>query len=146
MTLRDRLLVTFDHAEGYRRHPYLDTAGVLTVGFGRNLEAVGVSRGEALMLLANDLDAAIEALAARWPWTGSLAEARLGTRIELCVNLGAAGLAEFTRMWGALAAGDFERAAAEILDSDAARSAPGLQLRYARLARQMRTGTWTDEA
>jgi lysozyme len=146
-SLRARLLAQFEAVEGYRRFPYRDTEGVLTIGIGRNLETKGISHPEAVGLAENDLDDAIEAVAARWPWTGSLAEARLATLIEMCLNLGPAGLADFRQMWAALRGGDFERAAAEILDSDAARSpdAPGLRTRYQRLARQMRAGTFDRE-
>jgi lysozyme len=112
-----------------------------TIGYGRNLEAVGLSLPEAAGLLQNDLDRAIAALARRWPWTGMLAEARLGALIAMCFNLGAAKLAEFTKMWAALKEGDFDRAAAEMLDSRWARQ---VGARARRLAQQMRSGAWPE--
>jgi lysozyme len=146
--LRARLTDTLYREEGYRQHPYRDTEGVLTVGVGRNLEAKGIRLHEAMALLGNDLEEAAGDVAARWPWTATLGEVRLGTLIEMCFNLGPTELAAFRKMWAELKAGDFERAAAEILDSDAARSpeAPGLRRRYARFARQMARGAWDDEA
>ena len=41
--------------EGYRRHPYLCTAGKSTIGIGRNLTDKGISREEAMYLLDNDI-------------------------------------------------------------------------------------------
>jgi len=41
--------------EGYRKFPYMCTAGKLTCGFGRNLEDVGITQAEAEILLYNDI-------------------------------------------------------------------------------------------
>jgi lysozyme len=138
-TLQAHLLTQLDRDEGYRRHPYRDTAGILTVGFGRNLEAVGISRGEALLLLANDLEAAAAAVGERWPWAAGLDEPRLGVLINMAVNLGPWGLAEFRRMLAACRAGEYDTAAAEMLDS---RWAGQVGDRAQRLAQQMRSGQW----
>ncbi|MBF0232286.1 MAG: lysozyme, partial [Desulfamplus sp.] len=43
--------------EGYRRHPYKCTAGKLTIGYGRNLDDVGISEQEAQYLLHRDINA-----------------------------------------------------------------------------------------
>ena len=137
--LRLRLMAILRDAEGYSQFPYDDTAGVPTVGYGRNLRDVGIDRGEALVLLANDLDRAIEAVGRRWPWAESLGEARHGVLVEMALNLGPAGLATFTKMWAALKEGDFERAATEMLDSEWSRQVGD---RARRLAQQMRTGVW----
>jgi lysozyme len=138
-TLRARLLAQLEADEGYRQHPYGDGAGNLTVGFGRNLTDVGISEAEARILLANDLDAAVDAVAARWPWTGTLPEARQAVLLNMAVNLGAPRLAGFTRMWAALRDGDPDRAAREMLDSLWARQ---VGARAVRLADQMRRGAW----
>ena len=37
--------------EGFRSHPYRDTVGKLTIGYGRNLDDVGISEREAEQLL-----------------------------------------------------------------------------------------------
>lgn len=41
--------------EGYRQYPYRCTAGRLTIGIGRNIDDVGVSKAEAEYLLVRDI-------------------------------------------------------------------------------------------
>ena len=53
--------------EGLRLFPYADTVGKLTIGFGRNLTDIGISRDEADALLTNDLDRARTGIAEAWP-------------------------------------------------------------------------------
>ena len=44
--------------EGLRLKPYHCTAGALTIGYGRNLDAVGITEAEADILLKADIDIA----------------------------------------------------------------------------------------
>ena len=37
--------------EGFRSKPYSDTVGKLTIGYGRNLDDVGITRNEAFQML-----------------------------------------------------------------------------------------------
>ena len=46
--------------EGYRLTPYKDTEGILTVGYGRNLEAVPFSPAEVELMFQTDLRRAVE--------------------------------------------------------------------------------------
>ena len=46
--------------EGLVLKPYVDTAGKITIGVGRNLSDVGISRDEALYLFENDFKKALE--------------------------------------------------------------------------------------
>lgn len=46
-------MLEFD--EGLRFKPYRCTAGKLTIGVGRNIDDVGISRAEAYILLDNDI-------------------------------------------------------------------------------------------
>ena len=49
--LRDMLI----RHEGLRLRPYRNTVGKLTIGVGRNLDDVGITRKEALRLLDHDI-------------------------------------------------------------------------------------------
>ncbi|HAC30701.1 MAG TPA: lysozyme, partial [Marinobacter hydrocarbonoclasticus] len=53
---RNLLKTQLKRHEGLRLKPYLDTASSprLTIGYGRNLEDVGISRDEADFMLDND--------------------------------------------------------------------------------------------
>ena len=54
--------------EGLRLKPYRDTVGKLTVGVGRNLDDVGITREEALMLLNNDIAEVRREVKRAFPW------------------------------------------------------------------------------
>ncbi|MGD9825769.1 glycoside hydrolase family protein [Desulfobacter sp.] len=53
--------------EGLRLKPYRCTAGKLTIGVGRNIEDVGISEDEAMMMLGNDIDACVDDLRGMFP-------------------------------------------------------------------------------
>ena len=141
-TLRQQLI----RDEGARqdasgRHmPYRDGLGFLTIGYGRCLDRIGLSEAEAALLLDNDIAVAEAAVAANVVGLEALDEARRGVLVNMCVNLGLAGLLGFRRFLGALRTQDWERAATEMLDS---RWHEQVGARAQRLAEQMRTGQWT---
>lgn len=107
--------------EGYRRHPYKCTAGKLTVGIGRNLDDVGISREEAEYLLVNDIRGAISDLNHHLPWFVSLPETVQHALIDMTINMGIVRLLEFRNMLGAIQAGNWEAARREAMDSRWAR-------------------------
>ena len=136
-TTRDAVTEQIRRAEGFRPMPYLDTAGVWTIGYGRAIGRVGISRAEADILLQNDLAHCLQALTA-CDWWRDLDDVRQGAILELCFQLGYLGLIRFKRMIAALRRHDCETAANELLDSKyAIADAPG---RAQRLARVLRTG------
>lgn len=124
-------------SEGCELKPYRDTMGKLTIGIGRNLESVGISTSEALMMLTNDIRACVGDLMAifRNPFD----EVRWAAVIDMRFNLGPGGFREFRNMIVALESGDWEKAADEALDSDWARQLPD---RAERDAGMIRTGVW----
>ncbi len=135
----DELLARLTRDEGYRMHPYRCSAGKLTIGIGRNIEDVGISRPEAEVLLKNDVDMAIAHLTANYPeWYVLLSLERQRVCIEMVFQLGPRGFAGFRKMIAALAIMDYETAAAEMLDSKwATRDTPE---RAQRAASRMRSG------
>ena len=54
-TVLNNLIDELKQDEGFRQHPYRCTAGKLTIGYGRNLDDVGISRAEADYLLIHDV-------------------------------------------------------------------------------------------
>jgi lysozyme len=123
--------------EGFRQHPYLCSAGALTIGYGRNLDAKGVSRAEADILLRNDVVDAQADLERVFPVASSLSDARYRALVNMMFNLGAERFMGFRRMRAAIERGDFEAAADEMLDSRWARQ---VGARAERLADLMRRG------
>ena len=133
--LRDMLLSD----EGYRQRPYICTSGALTVGIGRNLDAVGISRDEAEYLLKNDIKRCETFLRDRFPWYDKLSEARQDVLISMVFNLGMSGFLKFNAMITALEQGNFWKAADEMLNSLWAKQVKG---RAIRLAQMMRSGNY----
>lgn len=135
MTLEDQLL----RDEGFRAKAYKDSVGKLTIGIGRNLEAVGISQEEAQFLLANDITQARANLAAAIPWTSRLDEIRLAALINMTFNMGIGGLLEFKNFLGLLEKGDYHGAAKEMVNS---KWAEQVAARAWRLAVQIESGEW----
>jgi lysozyme len=109
--------------EAERSQPYLDCCGLpwrrcgcpvkghLTVGIGRNLDAVPLTRDEIIMLLNLDIARAIEAVRALCPIYEELSRPRQLVLISMAFNLGKVGLSKFIRMWAAIEIGDWDEAA-----------------------------------
>lgn len=102
--------------EGFRSHPYLDTEGVLTIGYGLNLDD-GIDQDEATWLLERRLSRAAAKASAIVPGWNTIDPTRQGAFAELAYNLGATRLAKFHKMLAAVAVQDWGKAAAELLDS-----------------------------
>ena len=121
--------------EGYRQHPYKDTAGKLTIGIGLNLTDVGLTRDEALSILrgrVSDLDAQLDGIL---PWYDDLSEPRQRALVNMAFNLGVNGLMGFRDMIEALKDRDYESAAAEALASKWAKQTPARAKRVAEMIR-----------
>ena len=125
--------------EGFRSKPYHCTAGKLTIGYGRNLDDVGISRSEAEKLLKNDIQECIVQLHARFPAVEKLDTIRFDCLINMCFNLGIHRLSKFKKMWEAIEEGKYQRASEEMLDSKWANQ---VGVRAQELAYQMLTGKY----
>lgn len=117
MTDREALVQQLIDHEGLRLKPYVDTVGKTTIGVGRNLTDVGISRDEALALLEHDIDAAIADLAASFGWFASLDAIRQRAVVDMRFNLGAGGIRTFVHFLHAMAIGDYVGAARELRSS-----------------------------
>ena len=135
---RAALLRLLTRHEGRRTHPYLDTAGKLTIGVGRNLTDRGLSGGEIDLLLANDIRMA-RAACRRLYGDGfdAASMARRHALVSMAFNLGQTRLARFKRLRAAVLSEDWDLAAAEALDS---RWASQTGQRATELAAMLRAG------
>jgi len=122
--------------EGLRLTPYRCTEGYLTIGYGRNLETTGISRGEAEAMLDSDIDEAHRSLSFLDFWN-DLNDARKAALIDMAFNLGITGLMTFKKMLAALERKDYDAASSEILDS---RYAIQVGARAIRIATIIRSG------
>jgi lysozyme len=136
---RDRLRAQLQRHEAFRSKPYVDTVGKLTIGYGRNLDDVGITDSEGDFLLENDIDVRVRALVARYPsWFPVLDPVRQAVLVNMAF-MGLARLAGFTKMLSAIGRGDFETAADEMLASKWAQQTGH---RAGELSAQMRSGLW----
>jgi len=103
--------------EGYRQHPYKDTAGKLTIGIGLNLTDVGLTHDESLSILRSRVSGLNSRLKDAFPWYDDLSEPRQRALVNMAFNLGVNGLMGFRDMIEALEDEDYESAAAEALAS-----------------------------
>jgi lysozyme len=109
-----RLIETLKEHEGYRAVAYKDSVGVLTIGYGRNLETVGVGREEAELMLRNDIIRAENTARRLFSGFGELNEVRQEVLVNMAFNLGEASLREFVRFRYAVKNRDWVASAAEM--------------------------------
>ena len=129
--------------EGLKLKPYVCTSGKITIGVGRNLTDRGVSKAEAMAMLAADIAQAradVEKLldyyrVAKW----TVSQARYEALVNLSFNMGIVNLGNFKKMFAAIAREDWQAAAAELMDSLYAQQ---VGQRAVELADQLRTGNY----
>lgn len=120
--------------EGLRLKPYKCTAGKVTIGYGRNLEDVGIREREADLLLENDIKDSMSYVNSYNFHANGFRKAAL---VDMMYNLGPTRFAGFKKMIAAINECDFDRAADEMLDSKWSKQ---VGARAVRLAEIMRTG------
>lgn len=103
--------------EGLRLNPYFCTAGKLTIGVGRNLEANGISKAEAYFMLENDIVKIINELDEHLPWWKDLSTVRQHVLVDMAFNMGTFGLMKFQKTLAAIKEERYADAAVEMLDS-----------------------------
>lgn len=116
-------------AEGFRSHPYFDCCGKpyksctcarqgkLTIGYGRNLDDVGISKLEGEVLLDHDLYTAESTAGRMFDWFAPLSELRQRAITELIFNMGPAKFRGFRQTIAAIKAKQYAAAALNLLDS-----------------------------
>lgn len=124
--------------EGLRLKPYKCTAGKTTIGVGRNLDDVGISKDEAYTLLASDI-ARVKKECERQPWWLAVVDDPVRSRVMLnmCFNLGIRRLSAFKNTLDAVQDKRWRDAAAGMRASMWAKQVGG---RAERLAKMMESG------
>lgn len=127
--------------EGLRLKPYRCTSGKLTIGYGRNLEAKGISLEEAEAMLDRDLiEAEMDAKRYCGNYWSSLNEVRKTVLIDMSFAMGFEGLKAWKGFYRSMAKGDWMLCGDSIRNSKWYRS-PAV-LRVEELAKMMETGKW----
>lgn len=105
--------------EGLRLKPYKCTADKLTIGYGRNLDDIGISEDEAEYLLIHDITQAEQDLAKIFDtrFLYDLSDVRYAVLVDMMFNLGLARFRGFKKMIRAIKEKDFLQACEEMKDS-----------------------------
>lgn len=118
------MAVRLQGEEGYRRYPYKDIKGILTIGIGRNLESNGISPDESLYLVKNDILNVVYELQSRLPWFSKLNDDCQMALIDLGFNLGVPKLLNFTAFIELMEQGKYKEAAEDLLTTEYAKEVP----------------------
>ena len=136
--LMNRIKAQLVRHEGLRLKPYRCTAGKLTIGIGRNLDDRGISQKEAYAMLERDILDFEQQLLDEIPEIyNKLDEVRQSVLLNMCFNLGIKGFLEFKNTLAFIDAGDWERAANNMLASKWAKQ---VGMRAIELSELMRKG------
>ena len=119
---RKKLIKRLQEEEGLSLKLYKCPAGKWTIGYGRNLEAKGISRAEACMMLANDLTDAIHQCEKNILYFDALPANVQEVLVDMCFNMGIGNLLLFKKMLTAISKGYYLTASDELMDSKYARS------------------------
>lgn len=125
-------------AGGPELFPYKDTVGKITIGYGRNLDDRGISKGEAELLLRNDIDDTLMD-AATLPYWEEIDSVRRLVVADMVFNLGLSRFLGFKKLNAALAIKDYTAAAHEMKDSKWYHQ---VERRAKVLHKAMLTGVW----
>ena len=129
--------------EGLRLKPYRCPAGKLTIGVGRNIEDRGITKAEAMAMLENDIAGARGDVGMLLEQFGidawRLSQPRKDALTNMAFNLGSRRLAGFKKMFAAIRDGNYDLAAAEMLDS---KYADDVGQRAVELANQLSSGEY----
>lgn len=129
--------------EGLRLKLYKCPAGKISIGVGRNIQDRGITRSEAMYMLAHDIASATvdlkRVMAAYHIPEWMVSPPRKDALINVAFNIGRRSLIGFRKMWGAIHAENWDEAAKELLDS---KYASDVGDRAVELAEQIRTGVY----
>lgn len=117
MVNKKRLIDQLIIHEGLRLKPYKCTSEKLTIGVGRNLDDVGITREEAMYLLENDIARIAGSLYSEFDWFNDLNEHRKEAVINIVFNIGLGSFKKFKKTIAYIEDGKFDLAGAELLDS-----------------------------
>jgi len=107
--------------EGLKLKPYKDTEGILTIGYGRNLESNGISLSEAEIMLNHDVNKAVSDLVDIFPDFFSMPESLRIVLVSMMFNLGKSKFLTFKKFIKAIKQNNKQAMIYEFLNSKRAK-------------------------
>lgn len=127
--------------EGFSSVLYEDTVGKRTIGYGRNLDDVGISEEEAEYLLQNDIFNAEKLVSKNIPFYTKLTDVRKCILVDMCFNMGIKNLLSFKNMLAYMNNEQYIFASDAMLSSKWAKQVGD---RAVKLSRMMTSNMWID--
>ena len=137
MSYQDILKADLTLDEGERLKPYKDQFGNISIGRGRNLTGVGISKAEMEAMYSDDASVAEATAMIVFPDFWNYSDARKAALANLCFQLGQEKMETFTVFIALVNAQDWTGAANDLLNTQYAKEVPE---RAARRAAQLRSG------
>lgn len=125
----------YDDLTGKTYEKGQEIKGKLTIGIGHNIEDNGLSDEVVRQIFREDLEDATNDCFATFPNWNSITVNRRAALASMMFNLGLTRFRKFHKLIYAVKSGDWQMAAIECLDSDAARKLPK---RYEKLAQMIK--------
>lgn len=122
--------------EGEVLHAYPDSRGYLTIGIGHLIDkrrGGAISKAASRFIFAEDLAEKVAGLDRAIPWWRGLPPDKQRVVVNLCFQLGIAGLLKFKKMLAALQARDYATAAKQLRASALNRQTPERTERRAKI-------------
>ena len=120
MENKETLLDMLIRHEGLKLKPYHDSVGKLTIGIGRNLDDVGITKEEAIYMCNNNIKEVTAQLNAALPWFKDQPDVVKNVLIDMGF-MGVGSLLKFTFTLNYIKIKKYKAAAVEMLDSTWAR-------------------------
>jgi lysozyme len=136
-----RLTVQLQVEEGVRSKLYLDTKGIPSAGVGRNMRDVGLRPDEIALMLSNDIKDHCDFMS-KFSWYSAQSDVRQAALVDMSF-MGPEKLLHFPLMIAALVKGDYDEAAAQVIDSQWFKDVG--ETRGNRIATMIKTGAWAPD-
>ena len=133
---KDRARYFIKKHEGLSLTLKRDIDGSTWIGYGHNLDALGISQVMADQLLEIDLFRVYKELNKHIPWWKGLHEPRRVVLVDMCYNLGITRFLDFKKMLVAVKEGNYDTAADEMLNSMWAKQVKGRAIELAKIMRE----------
>ena len=129
------LIDSIKENEGYKSTVYTDTLGYDTIGYGFAIKDLELDEEVCDLILDKKLDKLIDVTNKKFPFLRELPQDKCEVVFEMVYQLGLNGVSMFKKMLKALENKDYDKAAAEMLDSLWAKQTPNRALK---LSNQMK--------
>lgn len=118
------LLEKIKEHEGFVEHVYDDSLGIPTIGYGFAIKDLVLDEDIAEEILIRKLEKLKRNAISRFKWLEDMPQEVQEVVINMCYQLGVAGVSKFRKAISALQEGDWNEAADEMLDSLWAKQTP----------------------